>query len=318
MTALSDVSFDPIVYLNGELVPLSEARVPVLDRGFIFGDGIYEVAPLYAHAGGRTAFRFTQHLARLARSVDKIGIVNPFGDAGWRELIERVVAANEADAGLSPEQDAIAYIQVTRGVAKRAHAFPAGIQPTVFVMVTPLNLPGAAQRAQGVRCVSAEDRRWLNCDIKSVSLLGNVLMAQYAAENDAFETIQFRDGMLTEGSSSNVWMVKDGVLSAPPRSHKILEGIRYGLIEELASECGIRFEAREIAEAELRAADEIIVSSATKEVLPVTQLDGQPVGDGKPGAVFAALYAAYQRAKAKQAREARQGVENEFRERIIA
>ena len=318
MTALSDVSFDPIVYLNGELVPLSEARVPVLDRGFIFGDGIYEVAPLYAHAGGRTAFRFTQHLARLARSVDKIGIVNPFGDAGWRELIERVVAANEADAGLSPEQDAIAYIQVTRGVAKRAHAFPAGIQPTVFVMVTPLNLPGAAQRAQGVRCVSAEDRRWLNCDIKSVSLLGNVLMAQYAAENDAFETIQFRDGMLTEGSSSNVWMVKDGVLSAPPRSHKILEGIRYGLIEELASECGIRFEAREIAEAELRMADEIIVSSATKEVLPVTQLDGQPVGDGKPGAVFAALYAAYQRAKAKQAREARQGVENEFRERIIA
>lgn len=318
MTALSDVSLDPIVYLNGELVPLSEARVPVLDRGFIFGDGIYEVAPLYANTGGRTAFRFTQHLARLARSVDKIGIVNPFSDAGWRELIERVVAANEADAGLSPEQDAIAYIQVTRGVAKRAHAFPAGIQPTVFVMVTPLNLPGAAQRAQGVRCVSAEDRRWLNCDIKSVSLLGNVLMAQYAAENDAFETIQFRDGMLTEGSSSNVWMVKDGVLSAPPRSHKILEGIRYGLIEELASECGIRFEAREIAEAELRAADEIIVSSATKEVLPVTQLDGQPVGDGKPGAVFAALYAAYQRAKAKQAREARQGVENEFRERIIA
>lgn len=318
MTVLSDVSPDPIVYLNGEFVPLSEARVPVLDRGFIFGDGIYEVAPLYAHAGGRTAFRFRQHLARLARSVDKIGIVNPFSDAGWRELIERVVAANEADAGLSADQDAIAYIQVTRGVAKRGHAFPAGIQPTVFVMVTPLSLPGAAQRAQGVRCVTAEDRRWLNCDIKSVSLLGNVLMAQYAAENDAFETIQFRDGMLTEGSSSNVWMVKSGVLSAPPRSHKILEGIRYRLIEELASECGIRFEAREIAEAELRAADEIIVSSATKEVLPVTQLDGQPVGDGKPGAVFAALYEAYQRAKAKEAREAQQGVENGFPERITA
>jgi Branched-chain amino acid aminotransferase/4-amino-4-deoxychorismate lyase len=149
-----------------------------------------------------------------------------------------------------------------------------------------------------------------------VSLLGNVLMAQYAAENDAFETIQFRDGMLTEGSSSNVWMVKDGVLAAPPRSHKILEGIRYGLIEELTAECGIRFEAREISESELRAADEIIVSSATKEVLPVTQLDGRPVGEGKPGAVFAALYAAYQRAKAQQAREAQQGVENEFRERV--
>ncbi|MFM0173687.1 D-amino acid aminotransferase [Paraburkholderia sediminicola] len=319
MTAVSDVSSDPIVYLNGELVPLSEARVPVLDRGFIFGDGIYEVAPLYAPTGaarGRTPFRFQQHLARLARSVDKIGIVNPFDDAGWRALIERVVAANEADGALRDDQDAIAYIQVTRGVAKRGHAFPAGIQPTVFVMVTPLNLPNAAQRAQGVRCVTAEDRRWLNCDIKSVSLLGNVLMAQYAAENDAFETIQFRDGMLTEGSSSNVWMVKDGVLSAPPRSHKILEGIRYGLIEELTSECGIRFEAREISEAELRAADEIIVSSATKEVLPVTQLDGQPVGEGKPGAVFAALYAAYQRAKTQEAREARQGVENESRERV--
>lgn len=319
MTAVSDVSLDPIVYLNGELVPLSEARVPVLDRGFIFGDGIYEVAPLYAHAGGRTPFRFRHHLARLARSLDKVGIVNPFDSSGWRALIERVVAANEADAGLRADQDAIAYVQITRGVAKRAHAFPAGIQPTVFVMVTPLSLPDAAQRAQGVRCVTAEDRRWLNCDIKSVSLLGNVLMAQYAAENDAFETIQFRDGMLTEGSSSNVWMVKEGVLSAPPRSHKILEGIRYGLIEELTSECGIRFEAREIAEAELREADEILVSSATKEVLPVTQLDGQPIGDGKPGAVFAALYAAYQRAKAKEAQEAQeaqQGVENESRERI--
>jgi D-alanine transaminase len=293
MTAVSDVSPDPIVYLNGELVPLSEARVPVLDRGFIFGDGIYEVAPLYAQTGaarGRTPFRFQQHLARLARSVDKIGIVNPFDDAGWRALIERVVAANEADGGLRADQDAIAYIQVTRGVAKRGHAFPAGIRPTVFVMVTPLNLPNAAQRAEGVRCVSAEDRRWLNCDIKSVSLLGNVLMAQYAAENDAFETIQFR--------------------------HKILEGIRYGLIEELTGECGIRFEAREISEAELRAADEIIVSSATKEVLPVTQLDGQAIGEGKPGAVFAALYAAYQRAKTQEAREAQQGVENESRERV--
>ncbi|RDK04157.1 D-amino acid aminotransferase [Paraburkholderia lacunae] len=319
MTAVCDAPLDPIVYLNRELVPLSEARVPVLDRGFIFGDGIYEVAPLYAHAGGRTPFRFAHHLARLARSLEKIGIVNPFDAAGWRALIERVVAANEADGGLRVDQNAIAYVQVTRGVAKRGHAFPAGIQPTVFVMVSPLNLPGAAQRAQGVRCVSAEDRRWLNCDIKSVSLLGNVLMAQYAAENDAFETIQFRDGLLTEGSSSNVWVVKDGALFAPPRSQKILEGIRYGLIEELTQECGIRFEAREIAEAELRAADEILVSSATKELLPVTQLDGRPVGhDGKPGAVFAALYAAYQRAKAKEALEAQQGVNSEFRERIIA
>jgi D-alanine transaminase len=320
MSAVCDVSLDPIVYLNGELVPLSEARVPVLDRGFIFGDGIYEVAPLYAHASGRrTAFRLTQHLARLARSVGKIGIANPLDDAGWRELIGRVVEANEADGGLRADQDAIAYIQVTRGVAKRAHAFPADVKPTVFVMVTALNLPGAAQRASGVACVSAEDRRWLNCDIKSVSLLGNVLMAQYAAENDAFETLQFRDGLLTEGSSSNVWIVKDGVLAAPPRSNKILEGIRYGLIEELTARCGIRFEARDITEAQVRAADEIIVSSATKEVLPVTRLDGAPVGAGKPGAVFTALYAAYQRAKAAEAAAVaavEEGVENEFRERL--
>ncbi|WP_018436777.1 D-amino acid aminotransferase [Paraburkholderia atlantica] len=317
MTAVSEVSPDPIVYLNGELVPLSEARVPVLDRGFIFGDGIYEVAPLYAHASGRrTAFRLKQHLTRLARSVGKIGIANPFDDAGWRELIGRVAEANETDGGLRADQDAIAYIQVTRGVAKRGHAFPAGVKPTVFVMVTPLSLPGAAQRASGVACVSAEDRRWLNCDIKSVSLLGNVLMAQYAAENDAFETLQFRDGLLTEGSSSNVWIAKDGVLAAPPRSNKILEGIRYGLIEELTAECGIRFEARDITEAEVRAAGEIIVSSATKEVLPVTRLDGAPVGAGQPGAVFAALYAAYQRAKAAEAAAAQEGVENESRERL--
>lgn len=294
---------EPVVYLNGELVSLSEARVPVLDRGFIFGDGIYEVAPLYAHAGGRTAFRFAQHLARLTRSLGKIRIANPFDDAGWCALLQRVTAANEAAGVLRPDQHAIAYIQVTRGVATRKHAFPAGIQPTVLMMVNPLTLPADAQRAVGVRCVTAEDRRWLHSDIKSVSLLGNVLMAQYAAENDAFETIQFRDGMLTEASSSNVWIVKDGALSAPPRSHKILEGIRYGLIEDMASECAIRFEAREISEAEVRAADEILVSSATKEVLPVTQLDGRNVGDGKPGAVYAALYAAYQRAKVREAQD---------------
>jgi D-alanine transaminase len=315
MTAVSEVSQDPIVYLNGEILPLSEARVPVLDRGFIFGDGIYEVAPLYAHPSGRrTAFRLTQHLARLARSVGKIGIANPFDDAGWRELIERVAQANETDGGLRADQDAIAYIQVTRGVARRSHAFPANVKPTVFVMVTALNLPDATQRARGVRCVSAEDRRWLHCDIKSVSLLGNVLMAQYAADNDAFETIQFRDGLLTEGSSSNVWIVKNGVLAAPPRSNRILEGIRYGLIEELTAGCEVRFEAREITEAEVRAADEIIVSSATKEVLPVTRLDDEPVGAGKPGAVYAALYAAYQRAKAGEAERGMQ--ENESRERL--
>ncbi|SAL12140.1 class IV aminotransferase [Caballeronia cordobensis] len=289
-------AFDPVVYLNGEWGPLSEARIPVLDRGFIFGDGVYEVVPLYAQPdGARLPFRLKQHLARLNRSLGKIRIDNPFDDAGWRALIDRAIAEN-AGAG-----DALVYIQVTRGVAKRrGHAFPAGITPTVFVMLGQLVFPSAADRERGAVAVTAEDKRWLHCDIKSVSLLGNVLMAQHAAENDALETIQLRDGLLTEGSSSNVWVVKGGTLLGAPRGPRILEGIRYGLVEELARETGIAFEEREITEAELRSADEIMISSATKEVMPITTLDGERVGDGRPGPVYAALYDAYQRAKARE------------------
>jgi D-alanine transaminase len=300
---------EPLVWLNGEFTPLSEARIPVLDRGFIFGDGIYEVVPVYALAVGegddearvRVPFRIAQHLARLERSLAKVGIANPFDEAGWRALVARLIDENEAAGALARDEHANVYVQVTRGVAPRGHAFPAAATPTVFAMVNPLKLPGVAQREHGVRCVSAQDTRWLNCDIKSTSLLGNVLMAQHAAQNDAFETIQLRDGLLTEASSANVWVVKGGALFAPPRSNRILEGIRYGLIEELAKECGVRFEAREIAEAELREADEILVTSATKEVLAVVTLDGKAVGAGKPGPVFAALYAAYQRAKQHEA-----------------
>ncbi|KVP56704.1 D-amino acid aminotransferase [Burkholderia ubonensis] len=298
---MSQAEFDPIVYLSvssqEEMVPLSQARIPVLDRGFIFGDGVYEVVPVYAHDGAHVPFRIAQHLARLERSLKKIGIANPHDDAGWRALIERVVAANADGLGAG---DALVYIQVTRGVAKRGHAFPANAVPTVFAMTSPLRVPSADERAAGVRCVTAEDRRWLHCDIKSTSLLGNVLMAQHAVEHDAFETLQLRDGSLTEGSSSNVWIVKNGELLAPPRSNRILEGIRYALLEELADECGIPFIAREISEVELRAADEIMITSATKEVLPVTALDDLPVNGGKPGPVFAALYDAYQRAKARE------------------
>jgi D-alanine transaminase len=298
---MSQSAFDPIVYLSvsseSSMVPLSEARIPVLDRGFIFGDGIYEVVPLYLHDGRHVPFRLTEHLARLERSLDKIGIANPHDEAGWRALLAQVVGENAA--GLAGG-DATVYVQITRGVAKRGHAFPANAAPTVFVMTNLLRLPSADDRAKGVRAVTAEDRRWLHCDIKSTSLLGNVLMAQHAVEHDAFETLQLRDGKLTEGSSSNVWIVKNGALLAPPRSNQILEGIRYGLLESLADECGIPFVAREIDEAELRAADEIMITSATKEVLPVTQLDDLPVKGGAPGPVFAALYDAYQRAKARE------------------
>lgn len=285
---MSDPIADPIVYLNGQLTPLSEARIPVLDRGFIFGDGIYEVIPMY---GGK-AFRGTQHIARLFRSLATIGIPNPHKESEWLALIERVVQAN----ALTTEQ--IVYIQVTRGVAKRAHAFPKEVTPTVFIMTSSMVLPSVEARTNGVACVTMEDRRWLNCQIKSTSLLGNVLAAQYAVEHEATEVIQFRDGFLSEAAASNVWIVKDGKLSAPPKDNLILEGIRYGLIEELCAAQGIAFSARKITRDEVLAADEVLLSSASKEVLAVVRIDGKAVGSGVPGPLFARLYAAYQEAKA--------------------
>jgi D-alanine transaminase len=278
---------DPLVYLNGAMTLLSEAKIPVLDRGFIFGDGVYEVIPMY----GRRMFRSEQHMARLFRSLDAIGIPNPHTLVQWMTLIDHVVAAYPAD-------DQMVYLQVTRGVARRAHAFPQEVTPTVFIMTSPLVLPSATARAQGVACVSMEDRRWLHCEIKSISLLGNVLAAQHAAENGALESIQFRDGFLTEASSSNVWVVKDGRLLAPPKNNLILEGIRYGLIEALCAAEGIALEMCRIARDEVFDADEIILSSATKEVLPVVMIDGKPVGNGTPGPVYRQLFDAYQAAKA--------------------
>jgi D-alanine transaminase len=284
---MSQLSSEPLVYLNGAITPLSEAKIPVLDRGFIFGDGIYEVIPLYA---GRM-FRSEQHLARLGRSLHAVGMRNPHTREEWLALIARVVAAN-------PAPDQIVYIQVTRGVAPRKHAFPQDASPTVFIMSNPLVLPSAAMRARGVACVSMEDLRWLRCEIKSTSLLGNVLAAQHAAEHDALEAIQFRDGFLTEASSSNVWVVKDGKLMAPPKDNLILEGIRYGLIEELCAAHGIPLSARRIARDEVFGADEVLLSSATKEVLPVVSIDGQTIGSGEPGPIYQKLHAAYQAAKA--------------------
>ncbi|MCU6435669.1 D-amino acid aminotransferase [Undibacterium sp. Jales W-56] len=278
---------DPLVYLNGSLTPLSEAKIPVLDRGFIFGDGVYEVIPVY----GRKMFRADQHLARLFRSLASIGIPNPHDKAGWLALIAQVMDAHPAD-------DQMVYLQVTRGVAKRAHAFPQEMVPTVFIMTNPIVLPSDEVRAKGVVCVSMEDKRWLRCEIKSISLLGNVLAAQNAAEQGATESIQFRDGLLTEASASNVWIVKDGVLAAPPKDNLILEGIRYGLIEDLCAANGIPLQARKITREEVFAADEVLLSSATKEVLAVVKLDEQTIGNGAPGPIYQKLYAAYQLSKA--------------------
>ncbi len=284
---------DSLCYLNGDYGPLRDAKVSVLDRGFLFGDGVYEAMPVY----GRRIFRFDDHLERLQRSLTKIGIDNPFSAAEWLERCRKLIAAQ-------PNDDQLIYLQVTRGVAPRNHVMPVDISPTVFIMSNPLPQATAEERHKGVACVTARDFRWERGDIKSISLLGNVLARQMSADHGALETILFRDGYLTEASSSNVWIAHEGALLGPPKSEHVLEGIRYELIRELCEEEGIAFNLRPVPEADVLAADEILLSSATKEVLSVTVLDGEPVGHGalrgKPGPVYARLHAAYQRAIASQ------------------
>ncbi|NBW01175.1 MAG: D-amino acid aminotransferase [Betaproteobacteria bacterium] len=278
---------NPTVYLNGDWLPLSEAKVSVLDRGFIFGDGIYEVLPVYK----RKAFRLQSHLTRLERSLAAIRIRPPLDQAQWAALFDELIQRNQGD-------DQFLYLQVTRGVAKRDHSFPnPEVRPTVFAMSSPFQRPTTAQRDSGIAVVSLPDERWLHCDIKSVSLLGNVLARQAAIDRGAPEAVMFRDGFLTEGSASNIWMVKDGALHAPLKNHLILEGIRYGLLQELAERLQIPVQIRRIRQQELTQADELMLTSATKEVLPIVQLDQRPVGPGahagRPGPIYAKLRRAY-------------------------
>ena len=285
-------------YLNGVYSPLRDARISVLDRGFIFGDGVYEVVPVY----GGQLFRFDQHMARLNRSLAELRIPNPHDAAGWRAIIERLVKDFAQETGKLPsDSDQIIYIQITRGVAVRDHVMPAGIAPTVFVMTNALKPVSAEMRINGVACVSADDFRWEKAHIKSTSLLGAVLSRQMSADVGALETVMFRDGFLSEAAASNVWVVKNGALMGPPKDNLVLEGIRYGLMEALCSDLGIPFQLRRITRAEVLDADELLLSSATKEVLPIVTLDGRPVGHGalagKPGPVYSQLFAAYQRAK---------------------
>ncbi len=284
---------DTLCHLNGQTLPLCDAKVSVLDRGFIFGDGVYEVIPVY----GRRLFRFDEHMARLARSLGKLRINNPHSRDGWLALVRTLVAAQ-------PAEDQLVYLQITRGVALRDHVMPEGISPTVFAMTSAMKPPSAEQRHQGVACVTARDFRWERGDIKSTSLLGNVLARQMSADHGATETVMFRDGWLTEASASNVWVVHEGALLGPPKGDHVLEGIRYNLLAELCQEVGIAYNLRPIAEADVFAADELLLSSATKEVLAITRLDNQGVGHGalrgKPGPVYARLYEAYQQAKLEQ------------------
>lgn len=283
-------------YLNGEFTELPNAKISVMDRGFIFGDGIYEVVPVY----GGTLFRFAQHMARLERNLAEVRIKNPMTSAQWAQVALKLVTSYaQANASKVEDTKQLIYIQITRGVAMREHAMPSNITPTVFVMANKMTLASAAQRSSGVACVTADDFRWQKAHIKSVSLLGAVLARQISFDVGAAETIMFRDGYLSEAAASNVWVIKNGTVMGPPKDHLVLEGIRYGLIEEMCRTNGIGFQLRRISRREVLSADELLLSSATKEVLPVTTLDGQLVGTGQPGPIYKKLYAAYQQAIAQ-------------------
>lgn len=282
-------------YLNGEFSTLDKANISVMDRGFIFGDGIYEVVPVY---GGRP-FRFDEHMGRLERSLAEIRIPNLLTREGWRDLVGQLVERHAKSVGQAVNSlNQLIYIQVTRGVAMRDHAMPADIKPTIFAMVNSLKAVPPADLENGVQCVSEEDFRWKKAHIKSTSLLGAVLSRQISADVGATETIMFREGYLSEAAASNVWVVKDGKVFGPPKDNLVLEGIRYGLVAELCQQEGLPFELRKITQAEVLDADELMLSSATKELLPVTRLDERAVGSGRPGPVFKRLYARYQQAKA--------------------
>lgn len=276
------------VFLNGRLVPLEQATVSVLDRGFIFGDGVYELVPVYS----RVPFRLDEHLTRLERSLGETRIRNPYSRPEWRKHIYQLIDAQ-------PFEDQGIYFQVTRGAAKRDHAFPKGVEPTVFMMSNPLTNPPAAQVEKGGVAVSAVDNRWLRCDIKSISLIGNCLLRQLSAEHGAAETILFRDGKLTEASASNVFVVKGGVIQSPPKSNLILPGITYDVVVELAHANAMPLEFRDVGEAAVRGSDELWVTSSSKEVLAIVELDGTRIGDGHPGPVFRRMYQLYQDFKQK-------------------
>jgi D-alanine transaminase len=258
------------IFLNGQWLDAAEARVPVMDRGFLFGDGVYEVIPVYS----RRPFRLEQHLQRLQHSLDGIRLANPHGINEWAGFVTQLAAEAEWE-------DQSIYIQVTRGpMAVRNHAFPKEVSPTSVILAEPMSTPPASQREQGIAAVSAADIRWLRCDLKTTSLLANCLLRQMAVDAGCVETVLFRDGFLTEGSASSIFVVKDGRLLAPIQNHLMLPGITYDVILELAAQHGLPHEVRDITEAETRGADELWMCSSTKEVLPIVALDGRKVPNG--------------------------------------
>ena len=282
-------------YLNGEWTALANARISVLDRGFVFGDGVYEVIPVDTIDGVRAPFRARQHFERLQRSLDAIRIPNPFMIDDWLDLAAEIVERH-------PWPRQIVYVQITRGVAKREHQFPTGVAPTVWMTTSPWPEIAREQIDNGIAVVSHADERWLHCDIKSTSLLGSVLMKQYAIDNGAAETLLLRNGFLTEGSSTNLMIVADGVLIAPHPSTQILGGITVDAVTDIARAHAMPVELRPIAEVEVRKAAEIWLSSSGREVMAVVSLDGAAIGNGRPGPAYRQMQAWFQQAKLDDAR----------------
>lgn len=274
------------VYLNGQFMPLEKASVPVLDRGFIFGDGVYEVIPVY----NRRPLALDRHLKRLEHSLDGVRMPYPMTREAWTALILELVSRE-------PSADQSVYLHITRGVAPRDHIFPEGVVPTVFAMAKPLSPPPPSWVKDGVTAITHVDFRWLRCDLKTTALLANVLLRQLAADVGATECLLIRNGFLTEGAASNTLVVLGGVLLAPPRNHLLLPGITYDLVLEIAAHAGIPHEERPVTEAELRRAEEVMLTSSTREIVPITRLDGVPVGTGVPGPVALRLLDLYQEYK---------------------
>jgi len=281
-----------IVYLNGAFVPIEQACVPVTDRGFLFGDGVYEVIPAY---GGRL-FRLPHHLQRLQDSLDGIELSNPLSETAWTALIENLLEHNRDRAGANNDQSV--YLQVTRGTAaKRDHNFPAEVHHTVYACANPIPDPDPAVERDGVAAITLDDIRWAWCNIKAITLLPNVLLRQQASERGAAEAILIRDGRAIEASSSNIFIVYNDVIITPPKSPVMLPGITRDLVLELAGRHGIAYREDDIPEQQLHEADEVWITSSTREIVAVTRLDDRAVGDGSPGPVWRTMLAHYREYK---------------------
>lgn len=276
----------PIAYLNGEFLALDQARISPLDRGFLFGEGVYEVIPVYAGQ----ALQLDAHLTRLGASLRMIGLVQP--EANLRATLTTLIDANGGG-------DLSIYLQITRGVAHgvRNHSFPAQFTPTVFAMCQSLEPRADDVARSGVAAITLTDERWARCDIKSTSLLANTIARETARAAQAAEAILLRDGCVTEGAASSVFVVRDGKVSQPPPEPAILPGTTAPFVVDLLKKDGVATTFETISETQLRAADEIWLTSSTREALPVTTLDGQSVGPGVPGPLWQRLDALYQRAK---------------------